>query len=661
MRNMVASLEGQVTPEQSAQLEAVLANPPVATAGTNKVQLLLAQIQAIIGEEKYQAAIRFMKLQRQQQQQQMSAVTSAPQQQQQQQLQAQAQQQQAQQAQQQQQRRREEQQKRLHQFEKAMVALLAGSVNPSSSTGLQAVQSNIEKWRATPVARRPAECQSMAQFLAQCKHPLARELYHCPDPAVAPAALPGAIMAPPAFAAPPALVVPDAIDVTSFAPSSLDKPYSMSSPHPLTPAAQAGGGVVRLGGAGAVSFAQTAQQQHAMELERRRRAQAEVMQRQHDDEKRQQQHAQQTEEGRQLQQRRKDEQGRQAKQLAYMLHILKVTRGTSLCCGHAACTPTRTILERYRDSKRTGVELDAETKRQLENLKKLLAHYEKAKKQETFETDYICHTAQRWLHHIQMNRPALAAQPRQIEAWQTEHVLLPGRAAARVQQNAAAALLPGGVSGDACAAALAAARAHVRAILVRLVAVAKHRKACGRKSSAELPPSAYKLHFEDWSTAHTALREKRRVHLERAISDRLAKQQKTKRRKKTAAVMEEDIDIDGDGSVDAKVRDEVEHRLEQELPRQRVRDVETRFAQPQVFLQTSNRLPPAVQLADVLHMMEQFGNAVLPRGQFSTKQYEADFCGQSSDAAQRRETISRNRKDARQRQLSRLKDEASLS
>ena len=78
---------------------------------------------------------------------------------------------------------REEQKKRHHQFERAMVALLTGKVQPSSSTGLQAVQNKINRWRATPAARRRTECRSMAQFLARCKHPLAKELFNCPEQA----------------------------------------------------------------------------------------------------------------------------------------------------------------------------------------------------------------------------------------------------------------------------------------------------------------------------------------------------------------------------------------------------------------------------------------------------------------------------------------------
>ncbi len=77
--------------------------------------------------------------------------------------------------------RKQRKQLRLQQFQKVMLALLEGSVMPSS-TGLQQVQSKIEHWRATPVARRQAECPSMAKFLREWKHPLAKELYNYPDP-----------------------------------------------------------------------------------------------------------------------------------------------------------------------------------------------------------------------------------------------------------------------------------------------------------------------------------------------------------------------------------------------------------------------------------------------------------------------------------------------
>ena len=332
----------------------------------------------------------------------------------------------------------------------------------------------------------------------------------------------------------------------------------------------------------------------------------------------------------------------------------------SPCCGHGECAVTRNILDKYRESKSSGRVLDAETQAQVDNLKQLLAHYEKAKQQETFESDYVCHTASRWLQHIQMNRTAPAPRaPATIEAWQTEHVLLPSGAAAAVRIRATAAAHGMGRAGatgngtavtdEACAMALAAARVHVKAMLVRLVGVAKHRKICVKQSSCELPPSSYKEHFEEWCAAHSALREKRLLALERIVAERHSVAQKAKKRRKKALEEEGLDDVDGYGGSSSQVSEEAADELEKELPRSQQKEQHQAFAVPHMFVQRSNQLPPKVTLQDVLALMEQFTNVILPRTQFSAKQYESDTV---DDGPRRRLHIAARRAHARSRLLS---------
>ena len=77
------------------------------------------------------------------------------------------------------------------------------------------------------------------------------------------------------------------------------------------------------------------------------------------------------------------------------------------------------------------------------------------------------------------------------------------------------------------------------------------------------------------------------------------------------------------------------------------------FATTQRFMRASHILPPTVHVQDVLILMEQFANVILPRTQFATKQYETDLntCGRD-----RRNEIAKHRAAARHALLT-LKEE----
>jgi hypothetical protein len=294
-----------------------------------------------------------------------------------------------------------------------------------------------------------------------------------------------------------------------------------------------------------------------------------------------------------------------AKQLAYVLHILQANaRGCSPCCEQPYCAATRRVME----SQKTALEGEALAK--VKYLQRLLAHY--MAQQGTLQGDYVCSTALKLIPYIS------------LEAWQATHVLQAGPGAARVRETAA--LHGVGVSDEARAMAHAAARAHVKAMLARLVPMAKHRKACCEQA-LHVPPCT--AHFEEWQAAHCAQREKRQLWHEQAV----VQQHKRKR----AALTEEEIGA------------KVAIALEKELPRGEVGQQQAAFATPQRRMRAARMLPPAVGVQDVLTLLEQCANVTLPRTQFAVKQYETDANGRD-----RRREIAEARAAARRSVLAAL-------